>query len=284
MGLILGFSLKDFDNLLLRNNFNIYENIIRFFNFPSILLIVFNILVLSQIMSFFWRENRVFYLLIGVNPFILTNSFDAYNRFILTVFFMYIGYILIITNRLFALASTALVASLHPFNLLTMLYDKKTNRKLLLLSPIVLLLLTYFFSYYSDLIFEHEKYKLIISHGLDLASLYEGNLALKPEYTGADLFSVLARYVAMIFPYSFLIKENIALLLLSFYQLILFSYVIYKLEFSRLVIFSGSFLMVATLIGNFAVFNRHILPILIFLVIVNITEYKRLNNRSPKVL
>lgn len=286
LSFIIGVGLEDYDGLLTRSNLSMHENIIRLFNPFPILLLIFNISILSLILSYFYKINKLLFLFTITNPFIIVNTFDAYNKFIFITFFLYISYVLIEKNYKYFFLLFPAVLSIHPFYIFSLFSIREINKKLLAISLVAFVVAYMVYEIFSiqDMLEDNAKYQLIMKYAFDLASLYDGNMALKEMYKTSDLDSTLIRFIAMSFPYSFVVKENFMILLLSIYQLTFLFYTTIILTKDRLAVLILTYLIIAILVGNFAVFNRHFLPLLLFLFIVELINKNKIKNINTRKL
>ncbi len=89
---------------------------------------------------------------------------------------------------------------------------------------------------------------------------------MKVEYVGMGVISFIGRCIGMIHPYGFVVKNDFYCILLTIYSVIFFVVIVSYLTGERFVVFVATFMMIAFIVGNYAVFYRHFLPIVIFLM------------------
>lgn len=151
----------------------------------------------------------------------------------------------------------------------------------MIFSPLILLFSYFVFDLFDlqQLLEQHEKYKLFMEHSFDLSTMSEGNMALMEHYRESGFLSIINRTIAMSFPFPFIDYQNFMLFAVSFYQVIFLFYNFKLLSIDRKLVFILTYITIAIFIGNFAVFNRHILPLLIFLVLTEMLEYTKKQGR-----
>lgn len=278
----LGFGLIDYDHLLQRSNMNLYDNIVKFLNPHPIVLILFNILTISILLSKIFERNKLVYIFLITNPFILLNTFDAYNKFCFTIFMLYLSIRFFEKNINYFYIFVGFLFSIHPYYIFGLLYNKYVIKKLIIFLPISLVFLIFVFFYYdlSSLIYENDKYKLFMQYSYDIASLSEGNLALSKEITDLSFSSIIQRSIAMVIPILYIKSSSIGYLFLSLYLLAFFIYSMKIFLKNRLILISfiSMFIFIVLFSGNVAVFYRHILPMwffFLFYITINFTNLQK---------
>ncbi|KAA8671173.1 hypothetical protein [Vibrio gigantis] len=269
-GLVLGFGLKDYDHLLTRNELSLHTLIIQFLNPPSIILILFNLLIISYALSVVCNKNIILFVLLIINPFLLTNTFDAYNKFAFIVFFLLLVEYISSKRRNFVYLTSFFSILIHPtlvFSNYYYLFSSKKNIKYLLLICFFILLS---FSFIHDYLLEYsDKYQSFINNDGSMANLYDGNTKVLKEFSDFNFQSIVARFIAFIFPFGFIIDSSIIFLIFGFYNVVTLGFLFLQLRFEHLITLLFTYLVVVVAVGNFAVAQRHMLPIILFFVVIS---------------
>lgn len=270
IGFAFGFGLKDYDHLLTRSELSIHTLIIQFLNPPSVILVIFNLLIIAYALSVVYEKNKILFMLFFINPFLLTNTFDAYNKFAFIVLFLLLVECFFNKKRYFVYLSSFFSILIHPtlvFANYSYLFSSKKNIKYLLFICFFVLAS---FAFIHDYLLEYsDKYQAFVNNDGNMANLYEGNTKVLDEFSYFNLQSIVARFVAFIFPFGFIIDSSIRVLIFGFYNVVTLGFLFLQLRFEHLITLLFTYIVVVVAVGNFAVAQRHMLPIILFFVVIS---------------
>lgn len=270
LGILFGFGLKDYDNLLLRDEISIHTLIIQLLNIPALSLLFVNILIVSFVLSNVYYRYRLLYFLLLFNPFIVLNTLDAYNKFSFSILILmlidYLGHRKIIIIPITSL----LTMSIHPFLVPVNYYQYLSSVRNLMVVFLIAILFLFMTPLIHSFLLEYSvKYQLFVKFGGDIASTYSGDMVISSSYSSMSLHDFSVRFVAYIFPYGFIEKSSVLVFLLSIYNVVLLFVISNYLRLNSLLVLLFIYILISAFVGNFAVAQRHILPIILFFVYVN---------------
>ena len=279
----------DSDGLLVRESVKIYDVIVKFFQFPSNLLILFNIGFISFLMKDIYRENKILFILLLFNPFIILNVLDAYNQFVFIIFTMYFVEIILryqgYSLLLLVLFFTNPAYMVNSFNQLTLNSSKVVFGFLLTLLLILSIYLLYE-DFIVDTITNNPKYILLSEHGLDLIESSAGSFRVDQRHLDSTVINVLLRFSAVFFPIIVLEVVDILTFFISIYSLVAFFFIFktLKSDVRILITIVIYILMLVLFISNMAVIYRHLFPFLIFYIFFIINNKSTLTTNLPSKL
>lgn len=273
-------NLADSDNLLAKNNLsNIHFLLAKSLSwFPAIPIIInfFFLFYFVKLSNNFKFSNGI---LLVLNPFMIVNVFDAFNRFSLSLFIASLAALYIKNIRLLLIIILGLM---HPFYMLLFLGSKNIYATLLR-SFILLIIWTAGYDYIG-LLFP-EKIELLNKLGQDIASNYEGNYKLENlnpifyiDNIGIDPFSIFRPFLFPYFMESPHIADFLLSGLLSLGIISLFRKLLRSMQYGYILSLLITIGIVSHIVGNVAVMYRHMIPIFSFYYLISLS-----NKRLPQV-
>lgn len=278
--------ITDSDELVSSGKFfNLWFLVSYIFGRLPWLLITINVCFVVFILKQFSGFRFQIYVVLFLNPFLITNSFDAFNKFSVCAFLAFIFARAQFKVR--ALVESYLIpvilTAMHPlFAVTAALINTRAITKFTIIC-VTFAILVLFGGL--NLIAE-EKLNLLSAHGTELAEMYDGNYKLKPLSPQISLLGVSVDLLAssrfLYYP-AYLIKYNyfdiflgaamgsgLVSLIIGLWRKALF----YELTCLFLLLTTA-----ANIVGNMAVLYRHLIPIFVVFIYYCLRDKKE---QSPQ--